>query len=45
MAASEDVRLVHLLYFRLNMFTHIVTATLQVSLALLDESELGQDSS
>ena len=35
MAASEDVRLVHQLYFRVNMFSYIVTAPFQVSFALL----------
>ena len=45
MAASEDVRLVHLLYFRFNMFTYIVTATFQVSFAFPGESELGHDGS
>ena len=45
MAASEDVRLVHLLYFRVNMFTYIVTATFQVSFALLGKSEPGHDGS
>ena len=44
MAASEDVRLVHQLYFRVNMFSYIVTAPFQVSFALLGGKQIWGES-